>query len=208
MSLRLLMVFAIMEFFLCLTPGPAVMLVVSQGMKNGFRPSLRGALGIMTGNTIYFALSAFGLGAMLLASATLFQIVKWVGAAYLILIGLRMMFTKARQQTVSQEPMTRKHSVKLFSHGLITQLSNPKAIVFFSALLPQFIVPGERMLEQLVVLGIISIAVEFPVLLGYGWMAERGSRLLAGGRLSALPERIAGGFLIGAGVSLAVTRKL
>lgn len=208
MSLRLLVIFTVTEFFLCLTPGPAVLLVVSQGMRNGFKSSLRGALGVITGNTIYFALSALGLGALLLASATLFQIIKWAGAAYLIFIGLRMLFAKTHQQPASQDVPARKRSVKLFSHGLITQLSNPKAIVFFSALLPQFVTPGDRMIEQFVILGIISLAVEFPVLLAYGWMAERGSRFIAGGRFAALPDRIAGGFLIGAGVSLATVQKI
>lgn len=208
MSLKLLAIFAVTELFLCMTPGPAVMLVVSQGMKSGFKSSLRGTLGILTGNALYFALSALGLGALLLASSTLFQIIKWVGAAYLIFIGLKMLFAKDQQQTIDQEIMTRRRSVKLFSHGLITQLSNPKAIVFFSALLPQFVTPGDRVVEQFIILGIISIVVELPVLLVYGWVAERGGRLILGGRFSSLPDRIAGGFLVGAGVSLAAVRKL
>jgi homoserine/homoserine lactone efflux protein len=75
MSIRLLLIFAITEFLLCLTPGPAVLLVVSQGLKSGFKSSLRGTAGILTGNAIYFALSALGLGALLMSSATLFQII-------------------------------------------------------------------------------------------------------------------------------------
>jgi threonine/homoserine/homoserine lactone efflux protein len=91
MTIKLLTIFAITEFFLSLTPGPAVLLVISQGMKNGFKSSIRGAIGILTGNAIYFGLSALGLGALLLASATLFQVIKWIGAAYLIFIGLKML---------------------------------------------------------------------------------------------------------------------
>lgn len=208
MSLKLIAIFTITELFLCMTPGPAVLLVVSQGMKNGFKSSLRGTLGIITGNALYFALSALGLGALLLTSATLFQIIKWIGAAYLIFIGLKMLLSKEQQHNTNHEVMTRKRSVKLFSQGLVTQMSNPKAIVFFSALLPQFITPGDRVIEQFIVLGIISIAVELPVLLFYGWIAERGSQFIVNGRFSSLPDRIAGGFLIGAGVSLAAVRKL
>jgi threonine/homoserine/homoserine lactone efflux protein len=208
MSLKLLAIFTLTEIFLCMTPGPAVLLIVSQAMKSGFKSSLRGTLGILTGNTLYFALSALGLGALLIASSTLFQIIKWIGAAYLIFIGLKMLLAKGSHQTVDQETLTRKRSVKLFSHGLITQMSNPKAIVFFSALLPQFVTPGDRMIEQFIILGIISIAVELPVLLIYGWIAERGGKLILGGKFSALPDRIAGAFLVGAGVSLAAVRKL
>ena len=139
MSLRLLLVFAVTEFLLCLTPGPAVLLVVSQAVKNDFKSSLKGAAGILTANALYFALSALGLGALLMSSATLFQIIKWVGAAYLVFIGLKMLLIRKRIAGTDQDVVTPKRSVRLFSEGLATQLSNPKAIVFFSALLPQFV---------------------------------------------------------------------
>lgn len=101
-----------------------------------------------------------------------------------------------------------KPSMRLFSEGLVTQLSNPKAIVFFSALLPQFLSPDTGVLEQFAILGIVSLVIELCVLLTYGWAAERGSRLALKGRFAALTDRIAGGFLIGAGVGLAVSRRL
>ena len=80
--------------------------------------------------------------------------------------------------------------------------------MFFSALLQQFVSPDGRALEQFTVLGIVSLAIEFSVLLSYGWAAERGSRLIVKGRFSLLTDRIAGGFLIGAGLGLAATRRL
>ena len=208
MSLRLLAVFSITELVLCLTPGPAVLLIVSQSLKDGLRASLRGALGILAGNTIYFVLSALGLGALLLASATLFNIIRWAGAAYLVVMGLRMLLAKRRSEEADRQNAQPKRSVRLFSEGLLTQLSNPKAIVFFSALLPQFVSPDGGVVQQFVVLGIISLAVELAVLSSYGWLAERGSKLIHNARFSAVPDRIAGGFLIGAGVSLAAIRRV
>ena len=208
MSLRVLLVFAITEFLLCLTPGPAVLLVVSQSVRSGFKSSLRGTAGILTGNALYFALSALGLGALLMSSASLFQIIKWVGVAYLIFIGLKMLLAKKRLADSNQLPTAQKGSMRLFSEGLVTQVSNPKAIVFFSALLPQFVSSGGGVLKQFTVLGIVSLAIEFSVLLSYGWAAERGSRLALKGRFSLLTDRIAGGFLIGAGLGLAATRRL
>lgn len=101
-----------------------------------------------------------------------------------------------------------KRSVRLFSEGLVTQLSNPKAIVFFSALLPQFVSSDGGVLEQFTILGIVSLAIEFCVLLSYGWAAERGSNLILKGRFSLLTDRIAGVFLIGAGLGIAATRRL
>jgi homoserine/homoserine lactone efflux protein len=207
-SLRVLLVFAITEFLLCLTPGPAVLLVVSQSVRSGFKSSLRGAAGILTGNALYFALSALGLGALLMSSTSLFQIIKWVGVAYLIFIGLKMLLAKKSLADSNQLPTAQKGSMRLFSEGLVTQLSNPKAIVFFSALLPQFVSSAGGVLKQFTVLGIVSLAIEFSVLLSYGWAAERGSRLALKGRFSLLTDRIAGGFLIGAGLGLAATRRL
>ena len=207
MTLKLLLIFAVTEFLLSMTPGPAVLLVVSQGMKFGFASSIRGTLGILTGNAIYFALSAAGLGALLIASATLFEVIRWVGVAYLVYVGVRMLISKTDSQTIVDKSTSPRRSLKLFSQGLITQLSNPKAIVFFTALLPQFISPGNQVFQQFLLLGVTSIAVEFPVLLVYGLIAERGVSMIPKGRLSAVPDRVAGAFLIGAGIGLASMRK-
>lgn len=208
MSLKLLCVFAVTEFLLSLTPGPAVLLVVSQGMNRSFKASIMGTFGILTGNAIYFALSAAGLGALLATSTTLFQITKWIGTGYLIFIGTKMLLSKGGLQETDRSLISSKRSLMLFSQGLITQLSNPKAIIFFTALLPQFLSAGNNEVEQFFILGIVSIAVEFPVLLTYGWAAERGRNLIPQGKFSALPDRVAGGFLIGACVALASMHKL
>jgi homoserine/homoserine lactone efflux protein len=207
MSLKLLLVFAVTELVMSLTPGPAVLLVISQGMRAGFKPSLRGTLGIEVGNTIYFVLSALGLGALLVASANLFQVIRWLGVAYLILLGLKMLIFKRKVEDKIEPVVTTRESAKLFFQGLVTQLVNPRALVFFTALLPQFISPGSRVVQQFVVLGIVSIAVEVPVLATYGWLAARGGKLIPE-KLSFLPDRIAGACLVGAGAGLASMRKL
>ncbi len=206
MSLKLILLFALTEFLVSLSPGPAVFLIVSQGMRSGFRSSLRGILGIETGNTIFFALSALGLGALLVASANLFQAVKWVGAAYLIVTGARMIFTRHATTGSPDARVASKRSFALFSQGLLTQLVNPKALIFYAALLPQFIAPG-AVLRQFVVLGVVSMCVEVPILMCYGWLAERGMSLLPK-KFSALPDRIAGVCLVGAGAGLASLRKM
>jgi homoserine/homoserine lactone efflux protein len=182
MSAKLLLVFAITELLLSLTPGPAVLLIISQGMSVGFRSSLTGILGILAGNVVYFSLSALGLGALLQASATLFQIIRWLGIAYLILLGARMLLRRRTEKESVSRRAESKGSLQLFSQGVATQLSNPKAIVFFTALLPQFISPNPRpgsMFLQFLVLGVVPA------------------------RYSSLPDRVAGGFLISAGVGLA-----
>lgn len=184
-----------------MTPGPAVLLVVSQGIRRGFRSSTRGAAGILTGNAIYFALSAAGLGALLLASKRVFDILQIAGAAYLALLGLKMLIKPSRVE--SQVPEEVGHAGS-FVQGLVTQLANPKAIIFFTALLPQFVDPTRPVAMQLVILGVISILVELPVLLLYGFAADRGRARY--GKHAPLFERLAGACLIAAGAKLAAMR--
>jgi len=194
--------FAAMELVLCLIPGPAVLLVVSQAVRRGRQASLRGAFGILAGNTIYFALSAAGLGALLLASQRVFEAMRWAGAIYLVLIGAKMILARG---AAVEGPVEARADARSFFQGLATQLASPKAIVFFTALLPQFIDPGAgRLALQFVILGAVSVVIELPVLMMYGWMADRGRSLY--GRHGKLLERIAGGFLVAAGVKLAATR--
>jgi len=196
-----LLLFAATELLLSMTPGPAVLLVVSQGIRRGYRSSTRGAAGILTGNAIYFALSAAGLGALLIASKHVFDVLQIAGAAYLVLIGLKMLIKPARVQESTIEDTSGAGS---FVQGLFTQLANPKAIVFFTALLPQFIDPTRPVAMQLLILGVISIVVELPVLLLYGYAADRGRARYA--RHAPLFERLAGACLIAAGAKLAAMR--
>jgi homoserine/homoserine lactone efflux protein len=198
-----LLLFAATELLLSMTPGPAVLLVVSQGIRRGFRSSTRGAAGILTGNAIYFALSAAGLGALLLASKRVFDVLQIAGAAYLALLGLKMLL---RPSPVEDDvPVTANEGhAGSFVQGLFTQLANPKAIVFFTALLPQFVDPTRGVAMQFVVLGVISILVELPVLLMYGFAADRGRARY--GKHAPLFERLAGACLIAAGAKLAAMR--
>lgn len=184
-----------------MTPGPAVLLVVSQGMRRGFASSRRGAAGILTGNAIYFALSAAGLGALLVASKRVFDVLQILGAAYLVLLGLKMLVMPSRQVDESTSPRGDSGS---FMQGLLTQLANPKAIVFFTALLPQFVDPTQPMTMQFVILGTISIVLELPVLLLYGFAADRGRARYR--RHAPLFERLAGACIIAAGAKLAAMR--
>src|SRR5271165_5611438 len=99
MTLQTLLVFAAMEFVFSITPGPAVLLVSAYGFRRGFRASLAANLGIQTGNTIYLAISATGLGALLVASALAFEIVKWTGVAYLICLGIWTIWSAGKMET-------------------------------------------------------------------------------------------------------------
>jgi threonine/homoserine/homoserine lactone efflux protein len=206
MSLKLILLFAVTEILVSLTPGPAVFLIISQGIKRGFKASLGGTLGIEICNGIYFALSALGLGAVLVASANLFQLIRWLGVAYLVVIGLKMLLITPRTIELDAPAVTTRNSLTFVAQGFITQVINPKAILYFTALLPQFISPAQPMMRQFLMLGMISMLVEVPVLAIYGWFAAQ-SGVMIPKKFSSLSDRVAGAFLIGAGAGLAAIRK-
>jgi len=201
MPLEVWLAFCATETLLCFTPGPAVLFVVSVAMARGARAGLAGALGILAGNTFYFALSATGIAAVILASHRLFAALKWAGAAYLVWVGLRMLLSRSRAPVeVVPQPIRRS-----FARGFVVQAANPKALVFFVALLPQFIDPGAPVGRQVLILGASSLLIEMFVLSLYTALAAR-ARSLAGERWSGPIERIGGGFLVAAGARLALVR--
>jgi homoserine/homoserine lactone efflux protein len=197
MTLTTWWIFVCTETVLCLMPGPAVMFVLSSALKAGARKSVFSNLGILTANTVYFAVSATGIGALLLSSK-LFLAVKWIGAAYLVILGLRLLFDHNHAVKGLKTPLNDLKWHHLFFNGFTLQMSNPKAILFFSALLPQFLNPHTSVVPQIVILGATSVIIEFSILLGYG---IAGSAITP--RYARWTNRVAGGLLIGAGAGLA-----
>lgn len=199
-ALDTLLLFLLTQLAMAFSPGPAVLLTVSQAARDGTRAGARAAAGIVIGTALWVLLSALGLTALLLASPAAFAVVKWAGAAYLVVLGLRMALARPTPPATPAAPVSGR---RVLLQGVLTQLANPKAIIFFGALLPQFIDPARAALAQLALLGAITVVNEFLVLLGYAWVADRGARLAHGPRLLAWFDRIAGTLLVGAGAKLA-----
>lgn len=197
--------FATTELVLCLTPGPAVLFVLSSALRSGARRSVAANAGILAANAIYFLISATSLGTLLAASYHLFFAAKWLGAAYLIYLGLRAIF--GRSTVLAVEAPKPSYARRLLAGGFFVQASNPKAIVFFSAFLPQFLDAREPVAMQVAILGATSLTIEFFVLLGYGVAAGRVSGLAQQPRYAAWTNRLAGAFLVGAGAGLAALRR-
>ena len=202
MTLQTWALFAATETVLSLTPGPAVLFVISQGLRGGALTSLWSTAGILSANLFYFALSATSLGVVLAASFQLFLVVKYAGAAYLVWLGLIAIFSKAdpllARQAVPDRP------AKIYLKAIALQLANPKALLLFTAILPQFINAREPVPMQIVILGLTSIIPEFFILLAYGTLAARASHLASEPRFAAWGDRIGGGLLITAGAGLAL----
>ena len=149
-----------------------------------------------------FALSATGLGAVLLASRTVFVAIKWIGAAYLVYLGVRMMFARAAAAALL-ETADPPRARGAFWNGFVVQAANPKAIIFFTALLPQFIDPDAAVAAQIGILALSSVVIELGVLSIYVMASHSARRWVRGGRLERVLERVGGGLLVLAGVPLA-----
>ena len=176
MTLNTWLLFLFAETVLSLSPGPAVFYVVSQGIRGGMSRVLPAAGGIISANAIYFALSATSLGAIIAASGRFFSIAKWLGAAYLIYLAIKSLRSAATTQAVDlvTTATTNKGDRRQVYLGALTlQLANPKALLFFLALLPQFINPHWPVVPQMLILAVTSMLPEFCILLGYGWLAQR-----------------------------------
>ena len=190
--------FCVTETVLCLLPGPAVLMVVSTALGRGLRSGLGTALGILAANTLYFGLSATGVVVAHAASRDLFEAIRWIGAGYLVWIGLRML-RPYPARAVAAQPVV---PARAFFRGFVVQVANPKAVVFFVALLPQFINPTVPVPEQVLILGASSLVIELLVLTGYAEAAIR-ARDLVGRRFSGLLRRMGGIILIAVGIRLA-----
>jgi homoserine/homoserine lactone efflux protein len=205
MSWQVWLLFAVTETFLCLSPGPAVLFVISNGLARGGGASFWATAGILTGNTFYFLLSAFGLGAMLLASHELFAIMKYVGAGYLVFLGVQT-FRGAGLASQPARALDAAYSGwKTLARGFALQVANPKALIFFVALLPQFIDVRRAVAPQIAILAITSVLIEFVILSGYGYLAGRVSTLARQPRFMRQTNAASGVMLIVAGAGIAIS---
>jgi homoserine/homoserine lactone efflux protein len=204
MHVSTLVAFIALELVLCFIPGPAVMAVVGAALGH-VRAGFATTAGILTGNLIYFVISALGLASIILTSHTAFVILKWCGAAYLAYLGIRALLASAAQAPRALTVLDQHRLVRGWIGGTVTQLANPKALVFFMAILPQFIDPHARVMPQIVILGVAGLAVELAVLSIYVAAVEHIRTRGLTSRSQIWAERIGGVFLLG--VAAAVVRE-
>jgi threonine/homoserine/homoserine lactone efflux protein len=202
-NLTHLPLFLLASAVLLLTPGPAVLYIFARSVAQGRRAGLVSVCSIEVGNFMHVIAATLGLSALLLSSALAFTIVKYLGAAYLIYLGLRTLFTReASQAIVSSQPQSLR---RIFAQGVVVATLNPKTALFFVAFLPQFVDPSRGAItEQMLVLGCIFVLLAVLSDSMYALLAGTVGQWLKGSRSVRRAERyVVGSVYIGLGVTAA-----
>ena len=202
-SLSTYAVFLATALALLAIPGPAVLYVVTRSIEMGRAGGVASVAGITTGTIVHVGLATAGLSSLILASKTAFDAVKYVGAAYLIILGVRRLLTRSEDRVQEEAvPRTRRRA---YTQGVVVNLTNPKTIVFIFAFIPQFVDPGARHVWlQVLVFGLSFALLGFLSDNVYALAAGAVADRLRGSRKIARFERWFGGsILIGLGIAAA-----
>ena len=183
-------------------------LVTKNVLAVGRQRAMLTIVGICAGCVIHATASALGLSAILATSATAFNIVKTLGAGYLIWIGVQSIRESRHAPPAAKRPDdSRRAKLGPFLQGFLTNILNPKVAVFYLTFLPQFISPGESVLRRSLVLASIHIVMGFVWLTAYAWFIDRVGSVLTRPRVKMWLERVTGGLLIALGARLAWERR-
>lgn len=206
MTLQLWTAFVLASTILLLIPGPTVLLVIGYALSEGRRSAFSVLTGVALGDFVAMSLSVIGLGALLAASATAFTVLKWVGAVYLVYLGI-MMWRKPPQPTADLAAQPRSSDLAKFSHAFVVTVLNPKSIAFFVAFVPQFMTPAAPLSAQVPVLVVtfvgLAVATNFAYAMAAGTLRER----VREPRFLRALNRAGGSVLIGAGIATAALRR-
>lgn len=201
-----LLLFSLVAFVGIATPGPTVLLALTNGSRVGVRAALAGMLGAVLSDFVLIGAVAIGLGALLAASEFWFSVIKWLGTAYLVYLGVRLLRSSGSLAlpagsvgSSSGHPSRRN----LFLRSFLVAVTNPKGYLFFSAFLPQFIVPDEPQGPQYAMLAVTFASIDFVVMLAYACAGAQAIRILKANAVLWL-ERVSGGALLALAGSLAL----
>ena len=204
MSIETWAAFAAASAILLIIPGPTILLVVSYALGQGWRTALPMAAGVALGDFTAMTLSMLGIGALLLASATVFTVLKWVGAAYLIYLGVKLFRAGG---SLDAKPRTDAASAgRMLIHAWLVTALNPKSITFFVAFLPQFLSHDGDFFTQMLIFEATFLTLAFLNAFGYALVASRARNIVRDPRAITIFNRTGGTLLIGAGVATVAMR--
>lgn len=198
-------------FFLLITstaslmPGPAVFTAIKNAVQFGFMRSILGILGNCTALLTLYFISAVGLGAIILSSVFIFTVMKVAGGIYLIYLGVKAIRNRGGKMTIADATVREGISgFEVFRESYFVGMSNPKAIAFATALLPQFVNTNQPIAIQFVVLSLVSAAASFAVLAVYAVLAAQVADKISSAGVQKWFHRVTGGIFIGFGAALAL----
>lgn len=206
MSFEIWLAFVAASTALLLIPGPTVLLVLSYALSKGRSVAVASAAGVALGDLIAMSASLAGLGALVLTSATLFIALKWVGAAYLIWLGVKLI-RSAPQSGLSLPESTDVTGRQVFGHAAAVTALNPKSIAFFIAFVPQFITPAQPLLVQFVTLIATFVTLAAINAFAYALLADRLRRVISRPSVITWITRAGGTTLIAMGILTATLRR-
>lgn len=189
---------------LLVIPGPTILLVVSYALGQGWRVALPMAVGVALGDFTAMTLSMLGVGALLVASATIFTALKWAGAAYLVYLGIKLF--RACGELKAEPRMGSASAVKMAAHAWVVTALNPKSLTFFIAFLPQFLDSHADFWTQMLVFETTFLALAFTNAFGYALAASRARSVVGNPRTIRIFNRTGGTLLVGAGIAAVAVR--
>ncbi len=209
MSFNFLLLFSVTVFVASIIPGPSMLLALTHGMHYGARRTIASAMGNVTVTLIQAAISIAGLGTILIASETIFQLIKWAGAAYLIYMGISILCTSKMSLSPNEfnHPTKWNSLRKMYLQSAFVTAGNPKAIVFFTAIFPQFIDTNAAYLIQACVLMSICAFIAFSCFMIYAFGGQKIVSLFSKAKAGKYVKRVIGSTFIGAGIGLAASNK-
>ena len=206
MDLSVWITYVLASIILCVSPGPGVFSSISSGLHHGFRLGIWNAVGMQAASLIVVTVVSVGLGSLLLASETLFNVVKWLGVAYLLYLGIVTWRAPARG-FVDRDDGVQHTARAVFMRGFFVNITNPKGIIFFAAVLPQFIDVARPQALQYAILAGTTFTVDLLVMACYTALAARVLRVMRDPAKLRWVNRTLGGAFVAAGVALATFRR-
>lgn len=204
MNIDIVIMYSIVSFFYVISPGPAVFLALANGMSANMKVVALSSLGNILGLFLLSTISIVGLGSLVLASATLFFLVKIIGAAYLVFLGWKQLMTSKafkNSDVLAYESEKRTHH-SYFLEGFFLAATNPKPILFFIAIFPQFLVIETPLLPQFFIMTSIFMLISFLSLFSYGYVAKSAKKVFSSKVAMQWFHRVTGGLFIGMGFGL------
>ena len=205
MSLDSYLLFVFASIILCIVPGPDMIFLLSRTLAQGKKAGIAAAIGINVGAYLHLFAAVLGISAILASSAYAFTIIKWLGAAYLVYIGIKILLSKQGSVIIDERDIKKQNLRKIFWQGFLSDALNPKVAIFFLAFLPQFVSPAsENRTLQILFLGITVnvIAILINLVLVY-FSSTLTSRLRENTSISKSLNKIMGSIFILLGLKLA-----